>query len=299
MIHWIRQPDDERLEAYRHLGDPDWLRTQALFVAEGRLVVARLIALERYEIVSILVNRAAHDALIEPLSSVDTEVYVCDDETLAGITGFNFHRGCLALVARPAPTPAERLLEASRLLALEGVGNPDNVGGLFRTAAAFNVEGILLSATSGDPLYRKAIRTSMGAVLRLPFARLENWLEGLERFRQNGFRIIALTPNPDAPPLALFARELDGWDRMILLVGSEGLGLETATLAHADARVRIPIDPTVDSLNVVVAAGIALERLGGSQINSQLPTSNSQSDRFEQEPRQHLQVTVFHISHST
>jgi tRNA G18 (ribose-2'-O)-methylase SpoU len=101
----------------------------------------------------------------------------------------------------------------------------------------------------------------MGAVLRMPWATVYDWLTGLERFRQSGFKIIALTPHPDAAPIAVFARELDGWERVILLVGAEGPGLEDATLAHADARVRIPIETTVDSLNVVVAAGIALERL--------------------------------------
>jgi tRNA G18 (ribose-2'-O)-methylase SpoU len=264
MIHWIQSADDPRLEPYRHVGDPDWVRQHNLFVAEGRLVVDRVLALERFAIVSILVNRTAHDALFQSLSAADTEVYVCDDSTLSGITGFNFHRGCLALVARPAPVPADRLLTASRLLALEGVGNPDNVGGLFRTAAAFGLDGVLLNASTGDPLYRKAIRTSMGAALRVPYVRLDDWLKGLDRFREHGFKVIALTPHQEAAPLAQFVRELDGWDRTIVLAGAEGSGLEHATLAHADARVRIPIDTAVDSLNVVVAVGIAIHTLSRS-----------------------------------
>jgi tRNA G18 (ribose-2'-O)-methylase SpoU len=263
MIHWIGAPDDSRLEPYRHVGDPEWIRSRDLFVAEGRLVVERLIELERFDIESVLVNRAAHDALFERLSSLDRSVYVCDDSTLASITGFNFHRGCLALVARPAPRPADELLPARRLLALEGVGNPDNIGGLFRTAAAFAVEGILLNHTSGDPLYRKAIRTSMGAALKVPFARIENddWLVRLDTYRRSGFKVIALTPAADAEPLARFAGQVRAEDRLIVLVGAEGPGLESATLANADARVRIPIDSAVDSLNVVVAAGIALQQL--------------------------------------
>jgi tRNA G18 (ribose-2'-O)-methylase SpoU len=261
MIHWIPSASDARLEPYRHVGDPQWLRARDFFVAEGRLVVDRLIALERYAIASILVNRAAHDALLPRLSSVDADVYVCEDDILADITGFNFHRGCLALAVRPAPLPAATLMTAQRLLALEGIGNPDNVGGLFRTAAAFGVDGVLLSPTSGDPLYRKAIRTSMSASLRLPYVRMDDWPAGLDAFRERGFRIIALTPDPSAAPLAQFARELDGWRRVIVLVGAEGPGLDNETLAQADARVRIPIDRAVDSLNVVVAAGIALDRL--------------------------------------
>ena len=261
MIYWIPSTEDARLEPYRHVGDVEWLRQHDLFVAEGRLIVDRLIALERFAIASILVNPAAHDALLRPLSSVDTNVYVCDDEILTGITGFNFHRGCLALVARPAPTPVVRLHEAKRLLALEGVGNPDNVGGLFRNAAAFGVDGVLLSATAGDPLYRKAIRTSMGAALRVPYVRLEPWTDGLDQFRQQGFILVALTPHEGGVPVSQAARELETADRLILLVGAEGPGLDDATMALADVRVCIPINPIVDSLNVVVAAGIALERL--------------------------------------
>ena len=263
MIHWIASPDDPRLEPYRHVGDPEWIRSVELFVAEGRLVVERLIDLDRYEIESILVNRAAHDALFERLSSVDTAVYVCDEMTLSTITGFNFHRGCLALVARPAATVPETFFTARRLLALEGVGNPDNVGGLFRTAAAFGVDGVLLNHTSGDPFYRKAIRTSMGAALKIPFLRVEEkrWLRTFDDYRGRGFTIAALTPSSSAETLADFAGRITPSDRLIVLVGAEGHGLNPDTLEHADARVRIPIDSTVDSLNVVVAAGIALERL--------------------------------------
>jgi tRNA G18 (ribose-2'-O)-methylase SpoU len=264
MIHWVASADDPRLDGYRRVGDPSWLKDHHLFVAEGRLVVDRLLGLDTFSIQSILVDRAAHDAMLERLSSADTDVYVCSDDTLAGITGFNFHRGCLALAVRPAPTAPDALLSAERLLALEGVGNPDNIGGLFRVAAAFGVGGLLLSPTTGDPLYRKAIRTSMGAALRLPYARLDDWPAALGRFRAHGFRIVALTPDRAAAPLSTFARELDGWNRLIVLVGSEGPGLDEGTLAGADARVRIPIDPAVDSLNVVVAAGIALHRLCSS-----------------------------------
>jgi tRNA G18 (ribose-2'-O)-methylase SpoU len=261
MIHWIASAGDPRLEPYRHVGNHEWLRDHHLFVAEGRLTVQRLLDLRRFDVESILVNHAAHDAMLGRLSSAPANVYVCDHAALTEITGFNFHRGCLALVARPAPDSPDDLLAARRLLALEGVGNPDNIGGLFRTAAAFGVEGIVLNPTSGDPLYRKSIRTSMGAVLRLPFARLEDWLGGLTRFRHHGFRIIALTPSPDAKSVADFAAGIDPVDRLMVVVGAEGPGLDAATLARADAVVRIPIDDEIDSLNVVVAAGIALERL--------------------------------------
>jgi tRNA G18 (ribose-2'-O)-methylase SpoU len=199
--------------------------------------------------------------MLERLARADTDVYVASDETLGTLTGFNFHRGCLALAFRPAPEPLERLDAAHRVLALEGVGNPDNVGGLFRTAAAFGVDGVLLDAAAGDPLYRKAIRTSMGAALRLPFVRAVHWTQAIEHLRARGFRIVALTPAPEATPLPQFARGIQPHARMLLLVGAEGPGLDGGTLALADSRVSIPIEAGIDSLNVVVAAGIALARL--------------------------------------
>jgi tRNA G18 (ribose-2'-O)-methylase SpoU len=261
MIHWIASPDHPRLEPFRHVGDHDWLRTQDLFVAEGRLVVGRLIDLDRIEITAILVNRAAHDALLERLAAVEASVYVCEEPTLTSLTGFKFHRGCLALARRPAPLPADWLFDASTVLALEGVGNPDNIGGLFRTAAAFGIDGVLLNGTSGDPFYRKAVRTSMGAVFTLPFVRLLDWPAALEPFRARGFRLVALTPDADAASIADFTADLRADARLILLVGSEGPGLSRAVMSLADARVRIPIGAAVDSLNVTVAAGIALERI--------------------------------------
>jgi tRNA G18 (ribose-2'-O)-methylase SpoU len=261
MIHWVAAPDDPRLAPYSHVGDSHWLRQQDLFVAEGRLVVQRLLELGHYDVASILVNRAAHDALLDTLARVESNVYVCDDPTLTRVTGFNFHRGCVALVRRPPPLPPGQLMAGRTLLALEGVGNPDNVGGLFRTAAAFGVDGLLLDGTAGDPFYRKAVRTSMGAVLRLPFTRLDDWPAGLDAFRARGFTVVALTPRPDACRLSGFAAALPAGTRLLVVVGAEGHGLTDATLGRADARVRIPLDHAIDSLNVVVAAGIALERL--------------------------------------
>ena len=263
MIERVESADDPRLEPYRHVADPGWIREHDLFVAEGRLVVDRLIALARFDIHSILVNRAGRDALFEQLSSTVAPVLVCDERTLTSITGYNFHRGCLALVRRPAPLPPSALYPSRLLLGIESVANPDNIGGLFRTAAAFGAGGVLLDATSGDPLYRKAVRTSMGASLRLPYSRAEAWLPTLEQFRSRSFRLAALTPAPGAETLSGFAATVGTDCQLIVLVGAEGAGLAAETLAFADAAVRIPIDNTMDSLNVVVAAGIALERLRG------------------------------------
>jgi tRNA G18 (ribose-2'-O)-methylase SpoU len=261
VIEWVASADDPRLDPFRHVADPGWIRQRDLFVAEGRLVVDRLLALDRCDVQAILVNRAAHDAMLPRLSSAATSVLVCDDPTLESITGYNFHRGCLALVSRPPAADATAFQRARCLLGIESVGNPDNIGGLFRTAAAFGIEGVVLDRASGDPLYRKALRTSMGAALSIPYARAQQWHATLGQLRAAGFTVVALTPGEGSQDLSEFAAALKTSDRLIVLVGAEGPGLEARTLALADARVRIPIDAAVDSLNVVVAAGIALHAL--------------------------------------
>ena len=257
MIDRIASADDPRLDPYRRVADPRWIREQGLFVAEGRLVVERLLALDRFRVHSILVNRAAGDAMQPLLAAAHATVLVCEDPTLESITGHNFHRGCLALVYRPPELDVTAFQNARRLLGVESVANPDNIGGLFRTAAAFGTDGIILNATSGDPLYRKALRTSMGAALRMPYARVGAWHAALGRLRERGFRLVALTPGDGANDLFEFAGTGKD-DRLIVLVGAEGAGLGADTMALADVAVRIPIDSAVDSLNVVVAAGIAL-----------------------------------------
>ena len=264
MIDWIVSADDPRLDPYRHVAHPHWIREYGLFVAEGRLVVERVLALDRFRVHSILVNRAAHDAMHPLLSAVQAAVLVCDDPTLESITGYNFHRGCLALVHRPADLAPSALHGARRLLGIENVANPDNIGGLFRTAAAFAIDGIVLNAASGDPLYRKAVRTAMGASLSVPYARADAWLPALAGLRVLGFRIVALTPAPGAQTLSGFAATVARDEKVLVLVGAEGAGLAADTMAFADTTVRIPIAGGVDSLNVVVAAGIALCALSGS-----------------------------------
>jgi len=253
---------DPRLEPYRHVGDPPWLRAHGLFVAEGRLVVERLTATRRYAIDSVLVTPAAYAALASSLASADTDVLVCSPVLLEQITGFDFHRGCLALARRPAlPDDGAWLGRDQSVLVLDGIGNPDNVGGLFRTAAALGAGGLLITAATADPLYRKSIRTSMGAVLQLPWFTVSSATAAASRLRAHGYEIVALTPRADAMVLErLAARRLR---RVALVLGAEGHGLSTEALESADHRVRIAQAPGVDSLNVVVAAGIALHALCG------------------------------------
>ena len=187
-------------------------------------------------------------------------VYVCELAALEQITGFDFHRGCLALAHRPPRAiPLSELSQATRVLALEGVGNPDNVGGLFRAAFAFGVDAVILDRATADPLYRKAIRTSVAATLRVPFVRVDPWVTGLASLRAFGLRMLALTPHPEAVALDDYAERRH--ERIVLVVGSEGFGMGRESLELADERVRIPVDPRADSLNVVTAAAIALHAL--------------------------------------
>ena len=258
MIHEVDALDDPRVAAYADVGDPDRLRAAGLFVAEGRFVVRRLVEARRFEIHSVLVTPAALREMLDVLDPATWPVYAAPPRFLRQLTGFNFHRGCLALAHRGATLPVDAFVRARRLLALEGVGNPDNVGGLFRVAAAFGVDGIVLSPTCADPFYRKAIRTSMGAVLRVPFTITERWQDDLQTLRAAGMQAVALTPDPRATPLRDLVATLDADVRLVLIFGAEGPGLTRQALDAADRLVRIPIADDVDSLNVVVAAGIAL-----------------------------------------
>ena len=249
---------------YAHVGDPVWLRAHGLFVAEGRLVVRRLIESERYEIVSVVVTPAASESLADIRPRIRCPVQVMERSELASLSGFDFHRGCLGIAKRPAAErPLDAFAGARRLMALESVANPDNIGGLFRVAAAFDAGGVLLDRASGDPYYRKAIRTSMGATLDVPFTRLVSWTADLGLLHSRGFQIAALTPDRAATPLAAYAATVGRDQPLVLLLGAEGSGLTAEALSLADVRVRIPIAAGVDSLNVVVAAGIALAGLDG------------------------------------
>ena len=265
--HPIETADDPRVALYRGVSDADLLRTHGLFVAEGQIVVRRVLEDARYRVVSVLVNEAARrdlEASFDERSSLP--VFVCPAEAFADITGYAIHRGCLALVERPASASvADMLATADCVVALERVGNADNVGGVFRSAAAFGA-AVLLSPASCDPFYRKAVRTSMGAVLRVPFARADDWPAALDAARAAGFTIVALTPREPSESIEAFAARAPR--RVLLVVGSEGSGVSSEVEAAADCRVRIPMADRVDSLNLSVAAGIALYALSARASRS-------------------------------
>jgi tRNA G18 (ribose-2'-O)-methylase SpoU len=254
----IEQFDDPRLDDYRRMTDAELLRHRHRFVAEGRLVVGRLLE-ARHRVESMLLNDASFRAL-EPLISQlpsDVPVYICETAEFAAITGFNLHRGCLALAERPQPLDVRDVIrQAELILVLEAVTDADNVGSAFRNAAAFGAS-VILSETCCDPLYRKAIRTSMGAALRTPYARIDNWPDELTTLKTEGFTIVALTLRSDAIELASQPRG-QARRKLAIVVGSEGPGLSAAAESIADVRVCIPIRPSVDSLNLATATGIAL-----------------------------------------
>jgi tRNA G18 (ribose-2'-O)-methylase SpoU len=263
---------------YRDVTDDDRLRSHGLFVAEGRLIVRRVIEGGRCTVRSVLVNASARrdlDDVFARLSS-DVPVYEGDASTFAQITGIDFHRGCLALVERPPAISIETILSfGGTIVVLEGVTNADNIGGVFRNAAALGASGVILSPTCCDPLYRKAVRTSMGTVLRLPYVRVEDWPAAFARCRSGGFTVVALTPREPSEPIDAFGVRVRGQSRgsesgvgprtdqtrLALLIGTEGDGLTPEAERAADVRVRIPMRRDVDSLNLAVAAGIALYEL--------------------------------------
>jgi tRNA G18 (ribose-2'-O)-methylase SpoU len=179
---------------------------------------------------------------------------------LVDITGFAFHRGVLATAQRLAvPAAPEVAKDARRLLITEGVNDHENLGSLFRNAAALGIEGALLDPTTADPLYRRSVRVSLGHVLRVPWGRFDSWPDGLAELQDQGITVVALTPAPDAVDLDELAA--DPPERMALMVGAEGPGLTSAAMSAADIRARIPIADGVDSLNVATAAAIAFHRL--------------------------------------
>jgi tRNA G18 (ribose-2'-O)-methylase SpoU len=263
--------DDPRVAPYRALRERE-LRTlpeareQGWFVAEGKLVFERLLA-SRYRVLSAFVDERRLEELAPALARLPagTPVYAAPLELHARISGAKFHQGLLALGEAGAPRSAREIVEsATCLVVLEGLVNHDNLGAVFRNVAALAGAGggVLLDPRSVDPLYRKALRVSMGWVLHVPFARVAPWPAGLDVVRAAGFQLVALTPRAGAVDLERVAAMRP--PRVALLVGAEEPGLSEEALAAADLRARIPIARSVDSLNLAAATAIALHRLAPS-----------------------------------
>jgi tRNA G18 (ribose-2'-O)-methylase SpoU len=260
----IRDAGDPRLSAFLGLRDgdrrfrrpaPAGRRDEEVFAAEGGLVTRRALA-AGHALRAVLVDERRLGDVPRDLPA-DVPVYVTSPAVARDVTGLGVVREMIGLFARPAPRTVEEVVTgAARLLVLEAVVNPVNLGTLVRTAAALGVDGTLLGPGSVDPLYRRALRTSMGATLTHPTASTGPLAEALAELRARGIRVLALTPSPDAP--AIEEEMGDALGPVALVLGSEGPGLTPEALAAADAAVRIPMHAGIDSLNVATAAAIAL-----------------------------------------
>jgi tRNA G18 (ribose-2'-O)-methylase SpoU len=258
----IDDPDDPRVAVYRQVRERDLVGRQGGFIAEGEVVLRVLLAGGGpHRAASLLVDGkrlAKLSPLIETLPEA-IPVHVAGQAVLNEIVGFHIHRGILAHGLR-APDPGAAALlatlgEGALVLVLHGIANHDNMGGLFRNAGVFGVDAVLLDATSCDPLYRKAIRVSVGAALKIPFARFAPGEDVLALLESAGVEALALSPG-GAAPLADLVRPA----RAALLLGAEGSGLPTDMLARA-RTFHIPMALGWDSLNVASAAAIALHEL--------------------------------------
>jgi len=270
-VFQLDDPNDARIADYRNVPDAALLQRQQAFVAEGRLVVRRLLESHRLVTRSVMLTEPA----LEALGDVDLTgipVYLVSQAVMNTVTGFNIHRGCLAIGERGIPLDWRRLTAtARRLVVLERVANADNVGAIFRNAAAFGVDAVLLGPDCADPLYRKAIRTSMGASLSIPFAHVSGWPDGLRHLRADGLHLMALTPCATPASREAFrttsatslreAATSEHVGRVALVAGHEGDGLSRETMNACDTLVRIPMAAGHDSLNVATAVAIALYEL--------------------------------------
>lgn len=259
----IERPDDERISVYLGLRDHVARQRRELpggdmagsFIAEGDLVIERAIE-HGFILQSILIGERRTKALPPLVGHAD--VFVANDAVLTEITGRPNLRDTLSCFLRPEPAPLDRILGGGRTFAvLENVNNPNNLGVIIRNAAGLGIDAVLLDPTCGDPLYRRAIRASMGQVFAIPHARLDSFPEGLDQLHERGITTVALTPGGEVE-----LRAIDRPDKVAVLLGAEGPGLTESTLAAASVRARITMTRSVDSLNVANAAAIAFHHFG-------------------------------------
>jgi tRNA G18 (ribose-2'-O)-methylase SpoU len=262
----LDDPADPRFADFVRLRDVQLRKSleaeHGLFIAEGEKVIRRAVD-AGYPVRSFLMAERWIASLADVLNRVDAPVYVVDDATAEAVTGYPVHRGALAAMARlPLPSVPDLVADARRILVLEDLVDHGNVGAIFRCGAALGVQAVILSPRCADPLYRRAVKVSMGAVFAVPYARMGNWYDGLAELRAAGFRLLALTPDQSAVPMDTVSMG----DRVALMLGAEGDGLSSRWLHEADEPVCIPMSREamalgVDSLNVVAAAAIACHGL--------------------------------------
>ncbi|MEV6658915.1 TrmH family RNA methyltransferase [Nocardia fluminea] len=253
----IDDPTDPRVDDFRDLSNadrrPDLPGRKGLVIAEGVVVVQRMLD-SRFAPSALLGVGKRFETLAGDLADRDLPYYRASAEVMAEVVGFHLNRGVLAVAPRPAELTVDEVLDGARTVAvLEGVNDHENLGSMFRNAAGLGADAVLFGDRCADPLYRRAVRVSMGHVLRVPFAQLPRWPQSLDLVRDKGFQIIALTPNPAAVNLAT---AMTG-EKVALLLGAEGPGLTEEAMRATDVRARIPMSPGTDSLNVATAAAMA------------------------------------------
>ncbi|MGW5921176.1 TrmH family RNA methyltransferase [Nocardia fluminea] len=253
----IDDPTDPRVDDFRDLSNadrrPDLPGRKGLVIAEGVVVVQRMLD-SRFAPSALLGVGKRFETLAGDLADRDLPYYRASAEVMAEVVGFHLNRGVLAVAPRPAELTVDEVLDGARTVAvLEGVNDHENLGSMFRNAAGLGADAVLFGDRCADPLYRRAVRVSMGHVLRVPFAPLPHWPQSLDLLRNKGFQIIALTPNPAAMNLAT---AMTG-EKVALLLGAEGPGLTEEAMRATDVRARIPMSPGTDSLNVATAAAMA------------------------------------------
>lgn len=240
---------------------------KGIFIAESPKVIAR--ALDAgYTPISLLLERKHISGQAQEIVSRcgDIPVYTADFEVLTKLTGFHLTRGALCAMRRmPLPNPERICSGARRIAILENVMNPTNIGAIFRSAAALNMDAILLTPACSNPLYRRAIRVSMGTVFQIPWTFLNqdscNWpQEGLALLRKLGFKTAAMALNDDS--VSIDHPRLAEEEKLAIILGTEGDGLSSSTIADCDYTVKIPMSHGVDSLNVAAASAVAFWQLG-------------------------------------
>jgi tRNA G18 (ribose-2'-O)-methylase SpoU len=261
MLIAISDPDDPRIEAYRAVRERDLVGRQHRFVAEGEVVLRVLLRQSRFKVESLLLAESRVEGLSDalPMLSPEIPVYTANRQVMDAIVGFPIHRGILAVARRPPPPPVEELLaglpEKALVVGLIGLANHDNVGGIFRNAAAFGANAVLLDPETCDPLYRKAIRVSVGGALVVPFTRAPAADALVQALQAASFEVIALSPSGTE-----VLSQIQPVRRTALILGAEGPGLPPDLLART-RTVSIPMSGGFDSLNVATTSGIALHHL--------------------------------------
>jgi tRNA G18 (ribose-2'-O)-methylase SpoU len=256
----IDDPGDARLDNFRDLNSidrrPDLPSGKGLVIAEGVLVVQRMLASPFTPLAFLGTDRRLTE-LMADLNGNSAPYYRVSTEVMAEAVGFHLNRGVLAAARRePEHSVADVVEGVKTVVVLEGVNDHENLGAIFRNAAGLDVDAVVFGSGCADPLYRRAVRVSMGHALLVPFARANDWPAELKTLQQSGFRLLAMTPGADAKRLPEAMAEVHG-ERVAILVGAEGPGLSHAAMKASDLRVRIPMSRGTDSLNVATAAALA------------------------------------------